>query len=209
MPPAERVKRRLSDQGALHVQGAGILLDGYYAELQPSCISAKDTPQVRAYRRLRPNGDWAYFFLVQHASLHRWCFTETLWLLQSPTAWSAASSSNGHFLKPWEIGVWHQDENRAAELTVSRCALPDLPKDARKQAKAVFKKTVKYNSFRTAVSGCPSACNNPEARDWGLAMSDRTRLIMLQAVSVCPDGPGGAEALAGAFVVAAHFDMYD
>ena len=53
-------------------------------------------------------------------------------------------------------------------ITVKYAKFREDSKDARREAKAVFKDFIKITRYRCIAEHCPSACGNHAAKDWGL-----------------------------------------
>mmetsp|Transcript_34797 Transcript_34797/g.63363 ORF Transcript_34797/g.63363 Transcript_34797/m.63363 type:complete len:1009 (+) Transcript_34797:70-3096(+) len=149
-------RKRLHDQTVVEVSGAHLCLNGFFVELQPGFAEKEPI-----YRRIRTDGSWADAFLLLDAG--RWCIVSSPWSTQAK-AWS--SCEGGSAINVWDASGWQQEDGQ--ELSVAARALSDLSKDARKEAKAVFREPLKLTPFRSACEYCPKLCGNTKASDWGL-----------------------------------------
>ena len=146
--PAER--KKLKTQTAVQITGDGDgikKLTGTYVELnfEKAC-----------FRRIRDSGDWCEEFLGFDPERQRWIIWEGSQL-------KAASQSGGG--EAWHSSEWRLEDGRDGTLQVFKRDLKDLSKDARREAKAVFKEPLPLTPFR--AQECPTSCKTTECKTWG------------------------------------------
>lgn len=151
-------RKKATEQTVLEIQGHGDgihFITGFYIEL--NFIS--DPP---CYRRIRDSGTWCDQLLRYDAARSQWTIAD----FGPPPKLRAAAVARNPPLQAWEGQEWHL-EGSDGGLQIQKRTLNQLSKDARREAKEVFRNPLALTQHR--AQDCPTGCNDKTCKTWGCA----------------------------------------